>query len=485
MKNSIGTDAVKLTISKIITMMISLVTAMLLSRFRSLEEYGTYSQILMVINLSTAVFMLGLPNSINYFLASAQNDEERQKFLSTYYTFSTILSFFTGLILIISTPLIIKYFNNPLIRQFIYVFAVYPWAKIILSSIESIYIVFQKTVHLMLFRILNSLFLLLILIIVEALSWDFKMYMILFVFIEAIFALSVYIIVKNITGTINVSIDKNLIKSIFKFSVPIGLASVIGTLTVELDKLVIGGFFKTEQLAVYANAARELPITIIASSLTAVLLPQIVRLLKKGEKHEAINLWGDATSLSYLIICFIVSGIFTFAPEVMTLLYSEKYLPGVSVFRIYSLVLLFRCTYFGMILNSIGKSKIILYSSIIALIANIILNFIFYYLFGFIGPAIATLVAIFLTNIYQLWTTSRIINITFKDIFPWKNIILITILNIGLGFIFAFMKEIILLEQNFGEVVESVILGLIWSLFYFLITYGFAKEKWLVLNNKN
>jgi len=71
-----------------------MITAMLLSRFRTLEEYGTYSQLLMVINIATTFFMLGLPNSINFFLARAENNNERQKFLSVYYTLSTVLSFF-------------------------------------------------------------------------------------------------------------------------------------------------------------------------------------------------------------------------------------------------------------------------------------------------------------------------------------------------------------------------------------------------------
>ena len=37
MRRSIGSDALKLTISKLITMAIALVNAMLLSRFRTLE----------------------------------------------------------------------------------------------------------------------------------------------------------------------------------------------------------------------------------------------------------------------------------------------------------------------------------------------------------------------------------------------------------------------------------------------------------------
>ena len=75
----IGSDAIKLTGSKIITMFIALISSMLLSRFRSLTEYGTYSQLLMAINLVCSIIMLGLPNSINYFLAKTEASKERGK----------------------------------------------------------------------------------------------------------------------------------------------------------------------------------------------------------------------------------------------------------------------------------------------------------------------------------------------------------------------------------------------------------------------
>ncbi|MGB4310654.1 MAG: oligosaccharide flippase family protein [Bacilli bacterium] len=484
MKQSIAYDAVKLSTAKIITLLISMISAMLLSRFRTLEEYGTYSQLLLVINLVTTIFMVGLPNSINFFLARAESDKERQKYLSVFYTLTTVLSLITGLVLVLSTSLIIDYFNNPYIRKFMYVLAVYPWTKIVLSSIDHIYIVYQKTTHLMLFRILNSTYLLIIILIVEKMNWGFNEYMALFVFGESIFALSVYIIVKNIAGKIYFSFDKDLILRILNFSIPIGLATVVGTLKIEFDKLLIGRFFNTEQLAIYTNAAREMPVTFVAASITAVLMPQIVKLLKKDDKCKAVDLWKHATSLSYLIICFFAAGIFTYAPEVITLLYSEKYIPGVSVFRVYSIDLLFRCTYFGMILNSIGKTKTIFYNSVLALIINIILNFVFYYLLGFIGPAIATLVATLFSATFLLLSTSKTLNMSIKNIFPWGDIFKITIVNIGFCVVFFWAKNLLAVESILGEVIESILLGAIWGVIYFSLTFAFIKKKWLALNVK-
>lgn len=67
MQNNLGRDAVNLTLSKVIALGITMLSSMLLSRFRTLEEYGTYSQLMLVVQLAISIFTLGLPNSINFF----------------------------------------------------------------------------------------------------------------------------------------------------------------------------------------------------------------------------------------------------------------------------------------------------------------------------------------------------------------------------------------------------------------------------------
>jgi O-antigen/teichoic acid export membrane protein len=118
MKSSIVSEATKLTMTKVLTMTIATITAMILSRTRTLEEYGTYSQLLLSINIVTSITMIGLPNSLNYFLARSRNKEESEQFLSVYFTISTILSLLSGLILVISVPFLISYYSNPLLRMF-------------------------------------------------------------------------------------------------------------------------------------------------------------------------------------------------------------------------------------------------------------------------------------------------------------------------------------------------------------------------------
>lgn len=481
---TLGGDAIRLTGSKIITLVITMLTTMLLSRFRTKTEYGTYSQLLLVINLFTSLLMLGLPNSINYFLARAETQEERQRFLSVYYTLSTALSILIGALLVVSVPLIEAYFHNTLIRGFWYFLALYPWAHIISASIENLLVVYKKTRFLMAYRVVHSAALLGSVLIVQWLGYGFTAYMIAFIVINCLFCLSVYFIAGRLSGGIRFLFDQSLIRTVFTFSIPIGLAAVVGTLNAEIDKLLIGYLMDTEQLAIYTNAAKELPIAIVASSITAVLLPQLTRMVKNNRSLEAMKLWGYATELAYAIIALIVAGVFVYAEEAMTILYSEKYLPGVDVFRVYTLNLLLRCTYFGIVLNAFGKTKKIFFCSLISLGLNIILNPLFYWIFGMIGPAIATFLAIFLVLLLQLKMTSKITNIAFCKVFPWRSIMLLTLLNASMALVFWSIKKLLPLEMLIGEIGESLALGALWTVIYLFVMKKYLLSKWHDLNRK-
>ena len=479
---TLGGEAVRLTFSKIITLIITMATTMLLSRFRTLEEYGTYSQILLVINLFTSLLMLGLPNSINYFLARAETQYERQRFLSVYYTLSTIISIVIGIVLVLATPIIESYFHNPLIGKFYYFLALYPWASIITSSIENVLVVFKKTDFLMIYRFIVSTITLGTVLIVQWGGWGFSGYMILFVIIHCLFAISVYTIVSFNCGGLKLSINLPLIRRIFEFSIPIGLATVIGTLNTEIDKLLIGYLMDTEQMSIYTNAARELPLTIVAGSITAVLLPQLTRMVKNNNTEDAIKLWSYSTEISFIAMSVLVAGIFTFAEDVMCILYSEKYLPGVSVFRMYTLNLLLRVTYFGIVLNAFGETKKIFYCSVFSLALNSALNPLMYYFFGMIGPAAATFLALLIIVLLQLKMTSNITEIPYSRVFPWKECGLVLSVNIGLSILFKVVKQILPIDQVFGETIESIILGLIWAGGYFFIMKKRLFYLWHKLN---
>lgn len=484
--SSIGWDAAYLTGSKLLVALIGVVTSMLLARFRTLDEYGTYSQLILVTDLVSSLLLLGVPNSISFFLAKANSNEEKQNFLSVYLTLSTLLTAIIGVCLFLAMPLIIEYFDNPMIQTFAYIFAVYPWASIMINSIGNTCIVYGKATKLIYFNILNVLTTLCILIIAKYLNWSFQDYMVAYMISLFVFACIGVGWIRKMAGRLWASLDWQLVKDIMKFSLPMGLAAIVGTLNVELDKLVIAGFFSTDEYAIFANAAKEMPVTMVTVSLTAVLLPQMVRFFKRENISQAIEMWGHAVELSLGFMCFVVGVFFVFAPDIISLFYSEKYVTpdAVIVFRIYSSILLFRAIYWGIVLNATGYTKFIFYSSIMTLLLNLVGNVILYYLFGFVGPAIATLLVTAIMAFIQLQFTSKLINVSILRIFPWKNMLMLLAETVFFCLIFAIVKYYVIGDYiRATSIIISIGLGVIWAILYILINYKSIKRNWQSLNN--
>lgn len=482
-KASIGKSTIILTASKGLSLVMNMLCVMVLSRIRTLDEYGTYSQLLMSVSLLSTLLLLGLPNSINYFLGRAEDHQDRRNFLHQYYSLNLILSALVGVILVLGIPALEWYYKNPAIGEYAFFLLLYPFASLTMSSVENVLVVYDRTDTLIGYRFFNSLALLLSVLVADWTGMSFRGYMIVFLAVQVLFGLWVYVLVRRLAEGLRFRIDKSQLRTILAFSVPLGLASSVGTLSRELDKLTISALFSTEEYAIFTNAAKELPLTILAASTTAVIMPKIALLLKRKQKEQAVSLWRESFALNYAVIALPVFGIITFAPEAMIILYSEKYLPGVSVFRVYALLELLRCTYWGMLLNATGNSRYIFRNSIYNLALNVVLNILFYMAMGFIGPAIATVVSTFILAAIMLRKTAKALDISTLSMLPLSEIGKISLLNLALAVVFYAGKALLPLDAVIGTVAESVILGGIWSLAYAVLVFGYVKSKWHTINH--
>ena len=484
-RSSLGADALVLTASRVLVSVLGLVTSMLLARFRTLEEYGTYSQIIMVVDLLATLFLMGLPNSVNYFLSKADTAVERRRFMSVYLTLSVLLSAVITGCAFVALPLIEEYFNNPLISNFAYVFAAYPWASMMINSLGNTCVVCGRANRLIFFNLAQSLLSIALLLIAKVAGIPFGTYLMLYMGLLVALAVVAVIWIRYLVGPMGVCFDWPFVRRIFAFSIPIGLAGAVGTLNSELDKLVIGRFFTTEEYAIFANAAKQLPVTMLTDSLTAVLLPCMVRLLGKGRKEEAVKAWGNSINLAFCFMCLVAGGLFVFAPDVMTFFYSAKYATpaGVAVFRVYSSVLLLRFTYWGIVLNATGKTKFILYSSIASLVLNLLGNVASYYVLGFIGPAVSTFVVIAFISLLQLYFTSKELAVPLRQIFPWKSMANLLLQMVLLGGGFWLVRNMLFgsAGQTLGLLV-AIGLGVLWSAAYVCINRRMLAKNWKELN---
>lgn len=477
--NNIGKNTLWLTGTKFMNLGFTFLTTIILSNYRSLIEFGTYSQLVSISTLASSIIILGLPTSINYFLSLSKIKDERKKILSNFYTLSLILSTFIGILLFLLSNFVSDYFNNNLIRLYSFFLLIYPCSLIIGSSIDNVMIYYGKMKTLLFYRVVNSLVIFLISIFASIYTINFLTYIFILSIIMILFISFELLLVFLNSDKFRFEFDFFIIKKLMSYSIPIGIGSIFGIIAISIDKLMIGRMYSAEDFAIYTNAARQLPLNVVVVSLNAILIPHIVKRLSKGDIRTSIDLWKNATLISFAFLSFFAMILFVFAPDVISILFSDKYLPGVTIFRINSVSILVQTANYSLILNALGKTKYYLYFSFLTMILNIVFNIIFNIYLGLNGFILATLLTTTVTALIQLKVTSSVIRVSIRQMFPWIGLFWILFLVIFLGLVLFILKLINLTGNSF---LNFAILLAISSSLYFLIIIKPVSKWWKNLN---
>lgn len=467
MKNGIFKDVSVITISKITSALIAFANTALLSRFRTLTEYGTYSQMILAISLVITICNLGLPYAVTYFGSKAENFRDRNHFFSVFYTADTVISALIGVIMLVATPLLSLYFKNDTFGQYWYFLLAYPWIRIIDGTLENALVIAQKTVWIAVYRLIYGAVSCLVVVVIKAMGLGFTEYLIAYTLLLGVLTLVAYALISKAYGRLRISLDVELLKEILRYALPVGLASAVGTINIEFDKLVIGRLCTTEELAIYTNAAKPLPVGLIATAINMVILPLIVKKIAAQRQDESIRLWNRSIKIALDIISTLTLALIVFSPEVMTFIYSEKYVSGSVVFAIYCCSYLLECTYWGTMLNATGNTKYILYSSMISCATNIVLDIVLYRLLGMIGPAIATVTSQFVLEYVQVAFSKKALQV--KRIMDMKSMVSVVLRNALIALPFAAVFFWLKTREGIPPVGLAFVVGGVWMVIYALL----------------
>jgi len=267
-----------------------------------------------------------------------------------------------------------------------------------------------------------------------------------------------------------------------RYSVPLGLAGMFVAIAWSLDKVIVSWMCSTEQFAVYRNGALRLPLVgIVTASVTSVLLPDLARYFKAGQRAEAVALWGRAAAKCALVMFPAMCFFLVMAPEVMVTLFRAQYLESSVPFRLYQLVLPIRIVTFGAMLMAAGKSRVVLKAAVVGLVVNLVLSVVLVKLVGYIGAVIGTILTIYLWTIpYYVRAILREYGTSLAALLPYRT--LAKILAVSLAGCAVLAPKVYLGELGYAgrlalctPLYGAVVVGLF--LWFRLVDYGTLRRS--------
>ena len=472
-QSSLHRNTLFLTLSKLLIHATGLIIVMILTRYMTKNQLGTYNQVFIVIELS-GILVLGLPDAVIYFLSTNKKNELINSLLKIVFTLMVLA---LG-VLLIYPSLFSKYFDNIILLNlsiniaiilalnmfnlFFYNYLVGKFQIILMVIFQSVFSVIKLSI-------------ILLYVLRTDISFESLFNILMFLYIVN-FIFQLFCIVLNRDISFKGSLKFKDIKLIFGYSIPLWLSTLSGILNKLIDKLMVGRYFNTEEFALYSVLGKELPYTLITAVFITVTTPLIMKYLSENNKKDALELWKKTIIYSSHFLILVVFSNLLMNRELITFLYSEDYLSGSLIFNIYLITLLTHIAYWGMFLKASGKSKYIFYITLFGLLLNIIFNLISIRVFGIIGPALSTLLVSIISIALYTIINKKIMDVSYKNMFPLLELLKIVIIN-GIIFLSLALFKLYLLDKlTQSSFARLAIIAIIWIMLYSLFNVKIVKQ---------
>lgn len=445
---------------RILTMSVSIVQTMILSRALTKTDYGTYSQALLVISFVSPFFSLGLENSVNYFYNKTLEERIKERFIHTIFSLSICCGVLCSFCVLLFRNQITGYFGNPAILGIIVYIAFRPCLQNLIALYQPLFISSGYARTIATRNLIISLAQIGIIGGISCFAGDIKMIFLCLLLLDLAQVSCFAVIYQKRKFAISIfKADFSLTREILRYALPMLLATSIGTISLNMDKLMIGGIMSTEDYALYSNVSKELPFAFVVSSFTAVVSPLIIQYLNAGDYKRFKTIWSGYLEMGYKITWPLCVGAAVMAPEMIEFLYSKAYLnsDGITVFRIYTVASMMRFSYFGMVPTALGKTDIVLKYSGISCGMNLCLNYLLYLLLGMPGPAVATVISLIASAVLYFRASIKMVKIPLKEILNLQKMTVFLIEMVVCGFMVRGIVSAA--EQYFNNTLINLVFG--------------------------
>lgn len=419
-------QALWIGIGSLCSFLFSIVSAAILSRYFTKDQYGTYKQVMYVYHTLLTVFTLGLPLAYSYFLPRVSKSEGKSLVNKLNYCF-LLMGFVFSIVLYFGADLFAGILKNEELASNIRIFSLAPVFILPTMGLQGILATYKKTI-LNAIYVVSTRILMLICVALPVVIYENTVAVALWGFIISSFISCIIAFYFQNLPFRGCKKEKSTItyKSIFAYSLPLMVAGFLGIVINAADQFYVSRFFGSEVFADFANGSLELPfVSMVLSASGTVLLPVFSKMLSDNcTVDEVVSLWTRTAVKATYILYPIVVFCFFFAGDIMTFLYGEMYITSAKYFQIMLIVNLFTIIQFYPIILALGKTKEYALVHVILFVMVWSLEYLGVVLFS--SPIVVTIISVackILKILIMMKIVSGSLKISFWRLFPFKQML--------------------------------------------------------------
>jgi len=219
---------------------------------------------------------------------------------------------------------------------------------------------------------------------------------------------------------------RGLGREVGRFVLPIAAVTLISPLALMGDKALVSALFGAAAYGIYLNGSSliSLAYTVVLKA-QGILLADFSGLVHGGRREELALLWRRATMKMGLVLFPLSAGMAAAAPDVVRILYSERYLDSAPVMRLVSLGLLFRVLLSSPALQAFGRSGWYASGTVISAVVAPLSVFLLGSSLGLgiLGAALGYTLTEAVHGAWQLLLIRRVLGFPIRQVLPVRRLV--------------------------------------------------------------
>lgn len=448
-------DSVLILLNRIFISLSRVVAVFIFSHQLSKSIFGVYQNFWVQFSAIFAISGLSIANfAVSY---------SPEKIVQIFKNLSP-LKFATGLVILLGSGLLFAYLQSDAGVYFLLAccFLIFNTLSLVLDAVM---IAFKHFKSLLLINVLYFLlFVGLHLFVLQMETYNFNFLLTLLTMLalaKTIVALGV------LKKDFSIGADLSLLKEdkYKKFWRYLYLFDMIQILMAYSDKFVVSLVLSEADSAVYQNATYITPLlSIVFSAVSSAAILQFSEV--EGDLKKQTKILNNTGKLLSVIAFPAFFFLMFFANEFISLLYSEKYVVGVPIFRMSLLMIPLYAFNFNILLQRHEKGLVINQGMAIDIICLLIFIYPCYQWLGLKGIPLSFTLATVCQLLFYLWHNQKILQTSIADIFPLKDwaikMVTFALLSFVLSWIF---HEWIILPAFWSFSISGLCIGIVMLVF--------------------
>ncbi|MCW5957531.1 MAG: oligosaccharide flippase family protein [Pyrinomonadaceae bacterium] len=337
--------------AKVIGFGLNVVLPILIVRFLSQTDFGTYKQAFLFVGNAVVILPIGFSMSAYYFLN--RRPEKRTQTVLNILAFNFLLGGLACVAIITAPRVVGVIFHNDRLTEHAPLIGLLIWLMIFSGLLEiiplanqearigSILILFTQTT-----RTLIMVGAVILFGTVEAILYAAILHALI-----QVLALLVYLL-KRFAGFWK-SFDRKFFYEQLTYAIPFGLASLVYTSQTDIHNYFVSNNYGPADFALYAVGCFQIPlIWAVYESVSAVVIPKMSEFRANGRIHDMLTLSIQAMQRLALVFFPIFFFLEIVAEDFIVTLFTNQYLSSVPIFRINLILLPFICV----IVDPVGRA---------------------------------------------------------------------------------------------------------------------------------